>query len=291
MPGGYLAHHVGLDLQKNNARFTWGKGLPMDRSDSQAAGVRPVRKITALVAIALSALVGCASNPDREDEDNNDPFEAINRPIFGFNRTLDKYLLRPVAKGYDTIAPKGVKHGVTNFFWNLEQPVYVFNHVLQGKFLGALRQTGRFAINTTLGVAGLIDAAKDAGLPREQEDFGQTLGVWGWKTGGPYLMLPILGPSNPRDGIGILVDLEVDILYQYHDSSRRDKLLVLKAIDIRRRLLPTDTAVNEAPDAYIFVREAYLDNRRFKIYDGDPPQDDLDDFEAEFDAEFEEEFE
>jgi len=247
--------------------------------------------MAALLAIMCFAASGCATTADSEEEDNNDPLEGINRPIFSFNRTLDKYLLRPVAKGYDTVAPKGVKHGVTNFFWNLEQPIYVVNHVLQGKFLGALRQTGRFAINSTLGVAGLIDAAKDAGLPREQEDFGQTLGVWGWKTGGPYLMLPLLGPSNPRDGIGILVDLQFDILYQYHDSSRRDKLLILKAIDTRRRLLPTDKAINEAPDPYIFVREAFRDLRRYRIYDGNPPQDDLDDFEAEFEADFDEEFE
>lgn len=263
----------------------------MKRIDSSRAWNRLTRLMAALLAIMCFAISGCATTAESEEDDDNDPLEGINRPIFGFNRTLDKYLLRPVAKGYDTVAPKGVKHGVTNFFWNLEQPVYVLNHVLQGKFLGALRQTGRFAINSTLGVAGLIDAAKDAGLPREQEDFGQTLGVWGWKTGGPFLMLPLLGPSNPRDGIGILVDLQFDILYQYHDSSRRDKLLILKAIDTRRRLLPTDKAVNEAPDPYIFVREAYRDLRRYRIYDGNPPQDDLDDFEAEFEAEFDEEFE
>ena len=245
-----------------------------------------------LLLIVLSLLAsGCASQRAAEEAgETYDPLESINRPIFGFNMFVDRWLLRPVAKGYDTVAPKGVKFAVTNFFWNLEQPTYVVNHLLQGKPLPALRQTGRFVINSTLGLGGIIDAAKDASLPREPEDFGQTLAVWGWKGGGPFIMAPLLGPSNPRDLIGWYADRYTDLLYYIDDQQVRYALLALKIIDIRRRLLPADSAIAEAPDQYIFVREAWLSKRRFDIYDGNPP-DDIDDFEADFEAEFEAEFE
>ena len=245
-----------------------------------------------LLLIALSLLAsGCASQRAAEEAgETYDPLESINRPIFGFNMFVDRWLLRPVAKGYDTVAPKGVKFAVTNFFWNLEQPTYVVNHLLQGKPVPALRQTGRFVINSTLGLGGIIDAAKDATLPREPEDFGQTLAVWGWQGGGPFIMAPLLGPSNPRDLIGWYADRYTDLLYYIDDQQVRYALLALKIIDIRRRLLPADSAIAEAPDQYIFVREAWLSKRRFDIYDGNPP-DDIDDFEADFEAEFEEDFE
>jgi len=239
------------------------------------------------LCLIVFLLAGCASTRSSESDETFDPLESINRPIFSFNRTLDKYLLRPVTKGYDTVAPKPLKFAVTNFFSNLRQPIFVVNHVLQGKPGGAARQTGRFVINTVLGLGGIIDAANDANLPVEKEDFGQTLAVWGIG-GGPFLMLPLLGPSNPRDSVGMLADLQIDLLYQYDNSSVRDKLLILRVIDTRRHFLSADKAINEAADPYIFVREAYLQNRRFAIYDGDPPVEDLDDFEAEFDAEFDE---
>jgi phospholipid-binding lipoprotein MlaA len=245
-----------------------------------------------VLLIALSLLAtGCASQRAAEEAgETYDPLESINRPIFGFNMFLDRWLLRPVAKGYDTVAPKGVKFAVTNFFWNLEQPTYIVNHLLQGKPLPALRQTGRFVINSTLGLGGIIDAAKDASLPREPEDFGQTLAVWGWKGGGPFIMAPLLGPSNPRDLIGWYADRYTDLRYYIDDQQLRYALLALKIIDTRRRLLPADSAIAEAPDQYIFVREAWLSKRRFDIYDGNPPAE-IDDFEADFDAEFEAEFE
>jgi phospholipid-binding lipoprotein MlaA len=244
-----------------------------------------------LLAVALMglALQGCASTASKESGETYDPLEPLNRGIYKVNHTLDRFLLRPVAKGYDTVAPRFVKFAVMNFFRNLEQPVYVANLLLQGKFTGAARQTGRFVINSTLGLAGIIDAAKDAGLPREQEDFGQTLAVWGIG-GGPYLMLPLFGPSNFRDGIGLLADAQIDPLLNYDNASVRDKLIILKIIDKRRQLLPADKAINEAADPYIFIREAYLQNRIYNIYDGNPPADDLGDFEDEFDAEFDEEF-
>jgi phospholipid-binding lipoprotein MlaA len=252
--------------------------------DQPPAPPRPARALAACLIMLL--LAGCASSRAVEDDETFDPLEKINRPIFSFNRTLDKYLLRPVAKGYDTVAPKALKFAVTNFFSNLQQPMYVVNNLLQGKPGGAARQTGRFVINTVLGLGGIVDAARDANLPAEKEDFGQTLAVWGIG-GGPYLMLPLLGPSNPRDGVGLIADLQIDPLYRYGDASVRDKLLILRVIDTRRQLLPADKAIKEAVDPYIFVREAYLQNRRFEIYDGNPPDEGLDDFEAEFEAELE----
>ncbi len=237
---------------------------------------------SAFVAIILAVgLLGCAANPEQDSEETYDPLEPMNRGIYAVNNTLDRFILRPVAKGYDTVMPRWIKFAVTNFFYNLEQPIYVANHLLQGKFLGAARQTGRFVINSTLGLAGIIDAAKDANLPREAEDFGQTLAVWG-VGGGPFLMLPVLGPSNFRDGVGKLADAQIDPLIQYKERNVRDKLIILKIIERRAALLPLDKAIKEAADPYIFVREAYLQNRRYNIFDGNPPEESLDDFEAEF---------
>ncbi len=261
------------------------------RKKSRGDRPRLARALGAALVILTLGLSGCASQRAAEEAgETYDPLEPVNRPIFAFNMFLDRWLLRPVAKGYDTVAPKAVKHAVTNFFWNLEQPTYVVNHLLQGKPLGALRQTGRFVINSTLGLAGIIDAAKDANLPREPEDFGQTFAVWGWKSGGPFLMAPILGPTNPRDLIGWYLDFQTDLRRHIDDEQTRHILLALKIVDTRRRLLPADAAIAEAPDQYIFVREAWLAKRRFDIYDGNPP-DDIDDFEADFEAEFEAEFE
>ncbi|MGB5622792.1 MAG: VacJ family lipoprotein [Gammaproteobacteria bacterium] len=237
---------------------------------------------SAFVAFILAfGLLGCAANPEQDSGETYDPLEPMNRGIYAVNNTLDRFILRPVAKSYDTVMPRWIKFAVTNFFHNLEQPIYVVNHLLQGKFLGAARQTGRFVINSTLGLAGIIDAAKDANLPREAEDFGQTLAVWG-VGGGPFLMLPVLGPSNFRDGVGKLADAQIDPLIQYEERNVRDKLIILKIIERRAALLPLDNAIREAADPYIFVREAYLQNRRFNIYDGNPPEESLDDFEAEF---------
>lgn len=252
-------------------------------------GAEPVRPWVVLVLVAALAAggAGCTAYRAGPDGETLDPLEPINRPIYGFNDFLDRWLLRPVAKGYDTVAPKAVKFAVTNFFYNWRTPIYVVNHVLQGSVGAAARQTARFAINTTLGIGGIIDAAKDAKLPREETGFGTTLGKWG-AGDGPYLVLPLLGPSNPRDAVGYLADRRIDPLNNYKNASRRDKLRILRVIDRRRQLLSVDKAVREAADPYIFVREAYLQNRRYQIT-GEKEQDDLEDFEAEFEQMLEEE--
>jgi phospholipid-binding lipoprotein MlaA len=241
----------------------------------------------ALILSLAMAGSGCASYRAGPEGETLDPLEPINRPIYVFNDWLDRWLLRPVAKGYDTVAPKPVKYAVTNFFSNWATPVYVVNHVLQGSVGAAARQTARFAINTTLGLGGIIDAAQDANLPREDTGFGITLGKWG-AGDGPYMMLPLFGPSNPRDAVGLFADRAIDPINNYKNASRRDKLRILRIIDRRRQLLSADKAVREAADPYIFVREAYLQMRRYRIT-GQQAEDDLDDFEAEFEQMLEEE--
>jgi len=255
----------------------------------------PVRYLPslAIVAVALLALGGCASQPRSGDEGAYDPLESVNRPIFAFNNALDKAIIRPIAKGYDTVAPKPVKIGVANFFDNLNTPIWALNHLLQGEFVEATKQTGRFVMNTTLGLLGFIDAASDAGLEKKNANFNQTFGKWGFGPG-PYLMLPLLGPSSARGLVATVVRFETDITWNYFDASERDKLIALQIIDTRRRLLPLDRAREEAPDEYIFVREAYTDNVRFEIVGRPNREDDQDislDFEDEFEDWDEEEFE
>jgi phospholipid-binding lipoprotein MlaA len=238
----------------------------------------------AIVAVALVALGGCASQPRSADEAAYDPLESVNRPIFAFNNALDKAIIRPLAKGYDTVAPGPVKTGVANFFDNLNTPIWALNHLLQGEFTEAAKQSGRFVMNTTLGLLGFIDAASDAGLEKKNANFNQTFGKWGFGPG-PYLMLPLLGPSSARGLVATVARFQTDVTWNYFDASVRDKLIVMQIIDTRRRLLPLDRARAEAPDEYIFVREAYSDNVRFEII-GRPNRDDDDislDFEDEFD--------
>ena len=241
-----------------------------------------------MVALCCASIViaGCAST-NASQGDISDPLEPINRPIYGFNSWLDRWLLRPVTKGYDTVTPRWIKFAVNNFFVHWATPVYAANHLLQGGFAPAARQTGRFVINMTLGIGGIIDAAQDARLPREPTDFGITLGKWG-AGDGPYLMLPLFGPSNPREGIGLFVDRAVDPINNMDNSSVRDKLRILRIIDRRRQLLGADKAIDEAADPYIFVREAFLQLRRYRIT-GEEATEELDDFEAEFEKMLEEE--
>jgi phospholipid-binding lipoprotein MlaA len=248
----------------------------------------PGRRAACLLAAAVLLLSGCAAYRAGPDGETLDPLESVNRPIFSFNMTLDRWVLRPIAKGYDTAAPKPVRHAVTNFFSNWRTPVWVVNHALQGNVPAAARQTGRFAINTTLGLGGIIDAARDAKLPAEKTGFGTTLGKWG-AGDGPFLMLPILGPSNPRDAIGFFADRYIDPLSNYKNSSRRDKLLILRIIERRRQLLSADKAIREAADQYIFVREAYLQNRRFQIKGPEAEEEEFEDLEADLEALLEEE--
>lgn len=214
-----------------------------------------------------------------EQDDAHDPLEGFNRAMYTFNDKLDIYVLKPVAKGYRAVAPSPVRHSVANFFSNLHDPVVMLNNLLQGKPGQAASDLGRFMFNSTVGIFGLFDVSSKMGLPKHDEDFGQTLAVWGVGDG-PYLVLPFFGPSNMRDAPALVVDWETYPL-TYHprthrkDSGTRDKLWLLEIIDKRSQLLEASDILEQAAgrDPYIFVREAYRQRRRYLIYDGNPPQE------------------
>lgn len=239
----------------------------------------PGRRLVWL-GLALAVLSGCATTIAREGElpagypapETADPLEPFNRAMYEFNDRFDRYLLKPVAKGYRAVLPTPVRRSVSNFFFNLAEPIVALNNALQGKFRAAGSDLGRFATNTTLGVFGLFDVATRFGLERHNEDFGQTLGAWGVGEG-PYLVLPIVGPSNFRDGFGLIPYYYAHPLTHMEEQSTAYKLHALEGVDTRARLLDAGDILEQAAgeDPYVFVREAYLQRRRNLIADGTAP--------------------
>lgn len=220
----------------------------------------------ALAAALL--LAGCATTAA---QDPRDPFESYNRAMNDFNDTIDRALLKPVATVYQDHAPKRVQSGVRNFFGNLSDVVSFGNNILQGKPEGALHSFWRVAVNTTIGLGGLLDPATEMHLVRHREDFGQTLGRWGFGPG-PYLVLPFFGPSTVRDGIALPVDLYSHPLAHVHDVPVRNSLIALRVLDTRAGLLATERLLDSAAlDPYAFTRDAYLQKRLNDVYDGNPP--------------------
>jgi phospholipid-binding lipoprotein MlaA len=219
--------------------------------------------ITTLLALMLS---GCASTA------NNDPLEGINRGIYKFNDVADKAVIKPVAGAYKAVLPSPVRSGVNNFFGNLSTFVSVINDLLQFKFDKAAEGAGRFVINSTFGIAGLVDVASMDGIEKRKEDFGQTLGYWGVGSG-PYIVLPFLGPSNIRDTAGLVVDSAAfDPIGYIDDPATRNSAIALKFLDRRSQLLPGSDLLDEAAlDPYAFMRDAYYQRRQSQIYDGNPP--------------------
>lgn len=216
----------------------------------------------------LLLLTGCASTNNPRD-----PLEPMNRAVYQFNDGLDKVLLKPVATVYKSVVPQFVRTGVNNFFGNLYDVLTALNNMLQGKFADALSDTGRVVVNTTIGVAGLIDVGSEIGLEKHKEDFGQTLGRWGLADG-PYLQLPVLGPSSLRDGAGVFVDVKLDpVAWIWRDHIPvRNSLWGLFTVNLRANLLDSTKILDEAAlDPYEFQRDAYLQRRRNLVYDGNPP--------------------
>ena len=234
-----------------------------------------------ILLVGMVQLSACASGPDAEKpvRSESDPWEPMNRAIYSGNQVFDKVILKPVAKGYTFILPAVVRRSIMNFSINLFTPRSSVNNFLQGKPDRGLDDLGRFLINSTIGVFGLFDVASVSGIPKYNENFSQTMAVWGVPEG-PYLMVPLLGPQSVLDALMIPVDIWFDPLYHYDNSSVRDRLYALRVIDLRSRLLVADKMLDESEDPYITLRESYLQNRLFKIYDGNPPQDEefLDDF-------------
>jgi phospholipid-binding lipoprotein MlaA len=236
------------------------------------------RNSIAVIMLGVLALTACSSIPAEQRVDS-DPWESMNRTIFIANISADKVTTKPLARGYRKIVPGPIRIGISNFFRNLTTPRSALNNVLQGKPGRGFSELGRFLLNSTLGIGGLIDVATAGDMPEYREDFGQTAAVWGIPPG-PYVMLPILGPQTLRDAITLPLDIVADPLYNYRNTSVRDKLYVLRLIDLRYRLLVTDGFLESSKDPYVTTRESYLQNRDFDIYDGDPPEDD--DFFDEF---------
>lgn len=239
----------------------------------------------ALVALAmLVMLAGCAGRVAVEDRHPDDPWEGFNRGVFAFNDTLDRAVLKPVARGYRWATPQPVQTGVGNFFSNLGEIRTTLNSLLQGKPGNAGRSTSRFLLNTTVGIAGLWDVATPMGITAEREDFGQTLGVWGVGEG-PYLVLPLLGPSTVRDTGGLPLDMVTYPVYYVENDKVRYGLTALRIVDVRAGLLDQEELIQG--DRYTFIRDAYLQRRRFEVSDGelgDDPfaSDDFDFDEADF---------
>ncbi|MFH1043855.1 MAG: VacJ family lipoprotein [Pseudomonadota bacterium] len=230
--------------------------------------ITPRRFLGLWFLAALVGLGGCATTGGSP----NDPLEGYNRAMFGFNDGVDKAIIKPVASGYKTVMPEFARTGATNFFANLGDFWIGVNNILQGKVGAGLGDFGRFAMNTTAGILGLFDIASNAGLEKHNEDFGQTLGRWG-VGGGAYVVLPILGPSNVRDGVSrLLVDWHGDPIWHVGNIPTRNELIGVRAVDNRANLLDVSRLAEEAAlDHYAYVRDAYLQRRRSLIYDGDVP--------------------
>jgi len=233
-------------------------------TDLPAAVLRSVAACCALFMLSGCATTG-AQNPA-------DPWEGANRKIYEFNDAIDKATLKPVAEEYHEHVPKWVRTSVSNFFDNLDTPITIANELLQGKFKEAAQDSLRLAMNTTLGIGGLFDPASDADLPRHDEDLGQTLGVWGVPPG-PYVMLPLLGPSHVRDIPSHVFNRFLEPFYWYSYGVERWGSLGLSLVEKRESLLPLDATLERAYDPYGFIRDAYGQRRLYQVYDGDVPEE------------------
>lgn len=202
-----------------------------------------------------------------------DPLEPLNRGVYAFNDVVDEFFMRPLAVAYDKYMPDTLQFIARNFLSNLYDPYVGLNNLLQGKPRDAISDLGRFLVNSTIGFLGFGDPASDFGMQKHREDFGQTLGVWGLPTG-PYLVLPIFGPSNVRDGVGLGVDAWAGLVNRFDNVPFRNSMAGLTVVQARAQLLSTDRLLADALDPYLLVRDVYLQRRRNLVYDGIVPQAD-----------------
>ncbi|MEK7989522.1 MAG: VacJ family lipoprotein [Thiotrichaceae bacterium] len=262
---------------------------------------------TALILCVLPFFLSACGIAQKKD-----PFETFNRAMYDLSNDLDMMVVRPAAEIYKAALPDPIDKGISNFFSNLGELTVITNDVLQFKFKQAVEDTGRFAVNSTVGILGILDVATRFGLEKHYEDFGQTLGVWGVQQG-PYLYIPGIGPSTIRDATGRVVDFSTDVRTYITDIgatdtsttnvSRATELLDIvdmsyaaELLDIRSDLIEMEAILGSAAiDKYSYIREAYLKRREYLVYDGSPPQDEIDedflfdDEEFELEEDFEEE--
>ncbi len=248
-----------------------------------------------LIFSAILLLSGCAGQTVTNEQDQAvnlevevDPYEEFNRSVYGFNESLDTYVAKPVSDAYLWVTPQFVQTGIANFFNNLDDINVVLNDVMQGKLQQGLEDTGRFAVNSTVGLLGLFDVASELGLKKNDEDFAQTLAVWGVPQG-PYLVLPIVGPATGRGIPGGIFDAAANPA-----SYIGAPIQMIQVLNARANAEGALNFIDEsALDPYVFTRESYLQNRKYLITDGESEISDdiLLDFESEFDEFDEEEFE
>lgn len=220
------------------------------------------------LGLLLGLLTGCATGPTANPQD---PLEPYNRSMFAFNDAVDRTVLKPVATAYRDNVPSLIRQGVNNFFANLEDAWSVVNNLLQLKGAAAAESFMRFNVNTFFGLAGVLDVASEMGMEKHPEDFGQTLGHWGIGPG-PYVVLPLLGPSSVRDTVALPVDYKGDLVTRVEDVPARNSLAGLRIVDTRAKYLGLDKVMEQAAlDKYSFTRDAYLQRRRSAVYDGNPP--------------------
>lgn len=220
-----------------------------------------------LIAAALSMTACASTGPGTR----GDPLEPLNRAVFAFNEAVDDVVAEPAARAYVAVVPEAFRVTAANVFANLRDLWTAANQLMQGKPREAMSDLGRFLINSTFGFAGFADIASDLGFERHREDFGQTLGRWGVGQG-PYLVLPLFGPSSLRDGAGLYVDMAVDPVRAIDPADARNTAQALRLVDTRAGLLKAGRVLEGAAlDKYVFVRDGYLQRRRNQVWDGDPP--------------------
>lgn len=235
-----------------------------------------------LVLVAILLLeCGCAAAQTADEPVNKDPFEGVNRAVFVFNDNIDRWALAPVARTYKFLMPGFAERGVSNFFANLYDLNGALNAVLQGRFKSAAQNSGRFVVNSTVGMFGFVDVASEMGISPYRTDFGHTLAIWGVRSG-PYLMVPFLGPRTVRSATGTAFDTVASLQWQISDERTRNLLFAIEIIDNRAALTGAEGLITG--DRYIFIRDAYLQQREYFVKGG-VVEDTFSDFDEEFDWE------
>jgi phospholipid-binding lipoprotein MlaA len=242
--------------------------MRVDEVNAAAVMGRWASKVGLILALGTGLACGNAVA-----DDERDPFEGFNRAVFAFNDGLDKVLIKPVARGYEAVLPGLVRNGVSNVYGNIADLMISVNSLLQGKPADAVGDAARFAFNSSFGIFGVFDVATEMGIEKHEEDFGQTFGRWGAGTG-PYLVLPVYGPRNVRDAIGMVLDSATDPVGGINHVPTRNSMTAIRLINERANLLPADKIIEEAAlDKYSYIRDAYLQRRRSLVYDGRPPRE------------------